>query len=157
MNKLPHELRVIVSRKVSDEDWESTEVMETIHKEIEARERVEANPITPVMKKQYKGIPTAASLLSGDTAQGPTCAYCGQPHPSNSCRSVVDVEARKRILLKDGRCFLCLKKQHVSRNCRSSLKCSNCHGQHHVSICFNGLQGGMAREQQSTIPPAKQP
>ena len=39
MNKLPHELRVIVSRKVGDEDWEFTEVMETIQKEIEARER----------------------------------------------------------------------------------------------------------------------
>ena len=34
MNKLPHELRVIVSRKVSDEDWEFTEVIETIQKEI---------------------------------------------------------------------------------------------------------------------------
>ena len=145
MNKLPHELRVIVSRKVSDEDWEFTEVMETIQKEIEARERAEANPITPVMKKQYKDIPTAASLLSGDTVQGPTCAYCSQPHSSNSCRSVVDVEARKQILFRDGRCFLCLKKQHVSRNCRSSLKC---HGRHHVSICLNGPQGGMAREQQ---------
>ncbi|KAL5514973.1 hypothetical protein EMCRGX_G000071 [Ephydatia muelleri] len=103
MNKLPHELRVIVSRKVSDEDWEFTEVMETIQKEIEARERAEANPITPVMKKQYKDIPTAASLLSGDTVQGPTCAYCSQPHSSNSCRSVVDVEARKQILFRDGR------------------------------------------------------
>ena len=156
MNKLPHELRVIVSRKVGDEDWEFTEVMETIQKEIEARERAEANPITPVMKKQYKDIPTAASLLSGDTVQGPTCAYCSQPHSSNSCRSVVDVEARKQILFRDGRCFLCLKKQHVSRNCRSSLKCSNCHGRHHVSICLNGPQGGMAREQQGMNSPAEQ-
>ena len=106
MNKLPHELQVIVSRKVGDEDWEFTEVMETIEKEIEATERAEANPITPVMKKQYKDIPTTASLLSGDTVQGPTCAYCSQPHSSNSCRSVVDVEARKQILFRDGRCFL---------------------------------------------------
>ena len=79
MKKLPYELGVIVSRKVSDENWEFTEVMETIQKEIEA----EANPITSVTKKQYKGISTTASLSLGDTAQGPTCAYCSQPHPSN--------------------------------------------------------------------------
>ena len=156
MNKLPHELRVIVSRKVGDEDWEFTEVIEMIQKEIEARERAEANPIMPVMKKQYKDIPTAASLLSGDTVQGSTCAYCSQPHSSNSCRSVVDVEARKQILFRDGICFLCLKKQHVSRNFRSSLKCLNSHGRHNVSICLNGPQGGMAREQQGMNSPAEQ-
>ena len=35
MKKLPCELGVIVSRKGSDEDWEFTEVMETIQKDIE--------------------------------------------------------------------------------------------------------------------------
>ena len=69
-------------------------------------------------------------------------------HSFNSCRSVYEIEAQKQILFRDGRCFLCLKKQHVSRNCRSSL-----HGQHHVTIWFYGLQGGMAREQNS---PAEQ-
>ena len=96
MNKLPHELRVIVRRKVSDEDWEFTEVMETIQKEIEARERAEANPITPVMKKQYKDIPTAASLLSGDTVQGPTCAYCSQPHSSTLADQLLTLKLRNR-------------------------------------------------------------
>ena len=42
------------------------------------------------------------------------------------------------ILKKSGRCFICLKKFHVGRDCRSAGRCSNCHGRHNVSICLKG-------------------
>ena len=48
---------------------------------------------------------------------------------------VTNVAERKRILKTSGRCFVCLKKHHISRDCRSTLKCSKCNGRHHVSIC----------------------
>ena len=56
---------------------------------------------------------------------------------SSSCPKVTGVDAWKEILLKSGRCFVCLRKNHISRNCRSSLKCNACNGRHHVSICPN--------------------
>ena len=58
---------------------------------------------------------------------------------SVSCPKVTGVEARKEILRKSGRCFVCLRRNHISRNCRSSLKCNTCNGRHHVSICPNRM------------------
>ena len=65
----------------------------------------------------------------------PKCSYCRQSHSSNSCRTIVDVAERKQILRRAGRCFICLKKNHMSRDCRSTMKCTKCNGRHHVSIC----------------------
>ena len=50
-------------------------------------------------------------------------------------------EARKRALLNSGRCFVCLKKHHMAKKCRSPLRCSTCNGRHHSSICFGTTQG----------------
>ena len=63
------------------------------------------------------------------------CSYCRQQHSSNSCQTVTDPSERKQILRRTGRCFVCLRKHHTSRECRSTLKCTHCNGRHHVSIC----------------------
>ena len=42
------------------------------------------------------------------------------------------------MLRTSRRCFVCLKIGHLSRDCRSSGKCSKCRGRHHTSICFKG-------------------
>ena len=54
---------------------------------------------------------------------GPTCTYCKQSHPSNSCKIVTNSAARKDLLIKQGRCFVCLRKDHLSRNCPSKNQC----------------------------------
>ena len=64
-----------------------------------------------------------------------SCAYCNSAHSSNSCQTVTDPEQRKRILRTTGRCFICLKRHHTSRNCQSSARYNNCRGRHHSSIC----------------------
>ena len=53
-------------------------------------------------------MPTAATLIasnSGPTGEHITCVYCGQGHTSGSCTTITDVNARKEILLKAGRCY----------------------------------------------------
>ena len=56
--------------------------------------------------------------------------------PSASCTQVVDVPARKEILRRAGRCYVCLKgHHHLSKDCRSSIRCEDCRGRHHVTIC----------------------
>lgn len=57
-----------------------------------------------------------------------------------TCETVSDVDARKKILQSSGRCFNCLRKNHISRNCCSSSKCKKCQGRHHTSICDKGSQ-----------------
>ena len=44
------------------------------------------------------------------------------------------VSARKQILRTNGRCFNCLRRCHIGRNCRSPRKCIKCNGRHHSSI-----------------------
>ena len=98
----------------------------------------------PPGRNQDKPRPTATTLLSG--AQPPTfgpqpptsglaCCYCQLPHSSTDCTSVPSVNRQKQILRTSGRCFNCLRKGHLGRNCRSPRKCLKCDGRHHSSIC----------------------
>ena len=68
---------------------------------------------------------TGATLLSGVGHGATTCCYCQKPHLSKDCRIVTHPGARKQILLKAGRCFVCLHTGHVSKDCRSKSKCTS--------------------------------
>ena len=134
MSKIPQELRLIVSRKVSCENFDFDEIMKVIEDEIDARERVFVN-LAGQVKKQTKELQTAAALVTHEETTETICVYCNRAHLSGSCRTVTKADERKNILMKTGRCFVCLKKYHRSRDCRSSVRCSNCNGRHHSSIC----------------------
>ena len=130
MSKLPQDLRLVVSRKIKDDKWNLEEIMEVIEHEIDARERADVSagitlPSSGAPKKASKELHTGAALLSSELSTA--CVYCGQSHSS--------VDTRRQILMKAGRCFLCLKKFHKSRDCRSGAKCSTCQGRHHSSVC----------------------
>ena len=133
ITKLPQEFRLTISREIKEGGWDLSAVMKILDREIDARERATANPGTCSNKKIIRSPPTAAALLSTDPSVH--CVYCDQTHLPSQCRNVADVKARKQILLRSGRCFVCLKKGHVSKNCRSSAKCFNCQKRHHISIC----------------------
>ncbi|XP_015754315.1 PREDICTED: uncharacterized protein LOC107333964 [Acropora digitifera] len=49
--------------------------------------------------------------------------------------TVTEPKARRTILRRDGKCFVCLKGGHISTNCQSRAKCFNCEGRLHVTIC----------------------
>ena len=133
MNKLPQDLRLIISREVKGDDWDLNELMKIIEGEVEARERA-LNSTRQASRSLNKDVPTATTLISSHT-NILKCSYCRQPHSSSTCQMVTDPAERKQILKKKGRCFICLRKFHTSHECRSSLKCSSCRGRHHVSIC----------------------
>ena len=58
---------------------------------------------------------------------------------------MTDPAERKQSLRKAGRCFVCLRKHHTSRDCHSPSKCGNCGGRHHTSICKGGVVQDGAR------------
>lgn len=128
-------MRLIASRKVDEDNWSLDALLEVIEEEIRARERTMVNPPANSKKPTIQEQATASALFSGSSTSGPTCCYCGQPHASHSCESVKLVEDRRRILQRSGRCFVCLRKGHISRNCCANSRCTNCRGRHHVSIC----------------------
>ena len=49
--------------------------------------------------------------------------------------TITEPKARRTILRRNGKCFVCLKGGHISTNCPSRAKCFNCEGRHHVTIC----------------------
>ncbi len=51
---------------------------------------------------------------------------------------MVQPQARKQVLQRSGRCFICLRRGHISRECNSRKKFSKCSGRHHISICTKG-------------------
>ena len=142
LSKLPPELRLIVSRTVPVDELSMEVLLETFEQELLARERAN-NSVWQQSRRgqsQNQGRTTTSAFVV--TSQGPSgssgCMYCRNNHPSVTCDSVTDVEARKKILRSSGRCFNCLKKNHLSRNCHSTSKCRNCQGRHHTSICERG-------------------
>ncbi len=149
--KLPPDLRLIVSRKVSDSNLDMDVLLATFEEELTARERADVNP-QPARRVQERTHHTA-STLSRDSHTDPQCSYCQQSHPSASCSTVTDVAARKQSLKVSGRCFNCLRRNHVSRNCRSSSRCQKCKRKHHTSIGDAHLTQPQSLVQPTVTPP----
>ena len=66
---------------------------------------------------------------------------------------VEDIEARKNIIKKFGRCFVCIKKGHRAFDCRSRATCKNCKKRHHVSLCSEGVDNKGKDRSEPSAPP----
>ena len=67
------------------------------------------------------------------------CVFCKGTHLNRDCTKCQTPESRKQSLLKQGRCFLCLRTGHLVTACpnRRRHSCSNCGrtGHHHQLLC----------------------
>ncbi len=111
--------------------------MGAIEEEITARERVDVNQGRHPPRRGVEKIPpTAIALVSGNAmGTAAPCCYCDRFHPPTRCDVVAQPEARRLLLRRNGRCFSCLRKGHLTRDCRSTNRCRTCNGRHHTSIC----------------------
>ena len=112
LTKLRAELQLTISRNVAEVDWNLDSLMGAIEEEIIARERIDVSTVRqPTPRREGRTPPTVTTLVSGNTL-GVTvpCCYCNQFHAPTNCDAVIEVEARKQLLQKSGRCFLCLKR-----------------------------------------------
>ena len=69
---------------------------------------------------------SAAALFTrqdqGSGIDGRTkCAYCLGEHSHEDCKKITEVNERKQLIRKYGRCFICLEKGHISKNCSSKM------------------------------------
>lgn len=133
LGKLPQEVRLLLSRGMGDGDRKLDDLLKLLLGELQARERAAASNLAS-SKGRGKGIinPTAAALFAGGQRATPTCYYCQQSHLTHACAKVVSIDERKSILRSAGRCFLCLRRGHIIRQCSSKFKCPSCGGRHHV-------------------------
>ena len=74
-------------------------------------------------------------FVENQSSNATHCTFCKQQHPTASCHVVTNKMARKECLKKQGRCFICFRKSHLARDCRSRISSLKCSGRHHVSLC----------------------
>ena len=145
LNKLPQELRLVISRKFERDLWDFDLFIQVFREELEARERCVSIGVSsseqlvaaPWRPPKPPNLPTAAALLSSGNNKL-TCTFCKGTHSSTSCSIVTDVSARKKVLKGEGRCYLCLKKIILFASALQSLmiKCFHCGAfSHHASVC----------------------
>ena len=166
MKKLPQELKLSLTRKVPIAEWNIDKILEVLRDELEARERALSNDTTSRSRPSYSNNSTHGSKRGRDypttgayassTAGG--CCYCRQEgHSPTNCKRVTNIDERKRLLRESGRCFNCLRKGHIGRDCHSSSKCSNCNGRHHTSICMRAMRAQPSRDDLNSTKPNLQP
>ena len=139
IEKLPEQLRLAITRRTNFLEWSMKEMLEAYEKELELREA--HNPVgissdkeqERNMGKKYSQQGTAAALLASEKKN---CAFCSKNHAHEKCNEVVDPKTRKNIARKYGRCFLCLFKSHRASNCNNKVRCKNCNGSHHITLCI---------------------
>ena len=159
LSKTPQDLRLMVSREVSQDEWNFEAILKVIEKEVEARERAVESSVT---KKNVRSVPTAASLLAGSAkSEHVSCCYCEQNHSAARCKTVTDIIVKKDTLMKSGRCFVCLRRGHKARKC---LQVFSLWTKHHISVCNTSVgaldsSGAQRSEQpptasQTTITPS---
>ena len=140
MERLPHEFKLNISRNLKEELWDLTKLLALIHDEIKARENCSSSNGKDEFSNFHSEKPpfTSASLLTNNPKQKPpqiSCVFCRKPHWSDKCTVITDCDARKDFLKKGGRCFLCLKPNHKSKDCDRKKTCFYCKGFHNSAIC----------------------
>ena len=156
LKKLPSDVRLLVSRQLSG-DWSLKEIMQGVEEELNARERMTTPTVKDVSRRTVHDLPTASALLSSNVSETNVCCYCQHQHSPETCGNVTAIIDRKQTLKASGRCYVCLRKGHLSRNCRSKGRCKRCSSKHHTSICDKGKAGSPTFKPPSHTAPSDSP
>ena len=88
ISKLPNDLQLLISRKVSEDDWKLHTLILAIEAEVTARERISVNQSQPPARRKEPP-PPATSLVSGGTSSvNSPCCYCSQLHLPRNCNVI---------------------------------------------------------------------
>ncbi|PIK38053.1 hypothetical protein BSL78_25121 [Apostichopus japonicus] len=79
-------------------------------------------------------LPTANFAQDASQVYRRPCLFCGKGnHWSDECRKVTDTIQRREMVQKEGRCFKCLNKGHLFKNCKRKKPCFDCKDVNHNS------------------------
>ena len=137
LERLPENVRLAMTRGEDFKNWTMEQLLERFLVELELRE--EAAVVLPNDGRQAghgkrdKREFTNSALFAG-WGKG-VCAFCRGNHNHEACQKVKDTNERKNIVRKYSRCFNCLDKGHLARNCMTKVVCHKCKGKHHTALC----------------------
>jgi len=147
--KLPDDLNITIARRFGSEVWTLKRLMTYFNDELTAYENckslIKSSGSDEKGKKSKLESPYTTKCLYGQgnvsNSSKRQCVFCNSDgHLASKCTSVTNVRARLDIVRKQGRCFLCLGKGHLFRDCQSKYSCNKCKRRHHVSICTGEAQ-----------------
>ena len=134
MSRLPTELQLSIGKELEAGTRDMTRLTAAINREIAARERyvdaAKRNNRSPTPPRRPH--PTTATFTVNQQNQ---CPFCGKGHQATACTKFPSPSARGNLLKKQGKCFNCFRKGHLSRQCRATDRCSKCRGKHHTAVC----------------------
>lgn len=98
-------------------------------------ERLEAKPSAKsrVHDVMLTSQDRAQGRFESGRVSGDKCRLCGEGHTLPSCPTfrLLPVDHRKRIVKAQGKCFMCLRDNHLVRDCRARpCDIENCNGRH---------------------------
>ena len=136
ITKIPKQINVIICRKFEEDKraWDINEILKLLETELSVREKLGQVNEREKADKASNGERFSGAALNSSSNFKQGCLFCSGPHKAQDCKKF-DLKKRKEFLMKEGRCFRCLKKGHLSRNCPSNIKCFECKGRHHLAVC----------------------
>ena len=170
MDKIPSPVRLSMIRGSENKaTWKMSEMLQALGTELDIREQhvsLFSSGNNPTLGEREKlesrarrAQPTTGSALLVKQDGGKRkCTFCHGDHGEASCNAVEDPKERKKIVLKQGRCFICLSKGHRAFECRFKALCKLCkQAKHHVSLCSGSINVNSPAETPSLVsnaPPA---
>ena len=170
LDKIPEAVKLNMIRSTDcRQEWTLGEMLRAFGDEVEVREqhtsffKGSSNSASVKERQEWKprgnhGKTTTTSALltkqngGGQNSKLMNCVFCNGLHDAKECTEVKTAEERKKIIFKQGRCLLCLKRGHRGYECRSKVYCSVCSGRHHLSICDNNILLREVSARDSTAP-----
>ena len=137
MDKLPETVRLSLLRGKRHEEWNVDDLLNELVLEVELREEHTKAKPQRLDSTNKEDLRSAAALTTRTVDE--RCAFCLEGHLHENCGKVININDRKAIVRKYGRCFICLGKGHKARDCRKRVNCNACkRGGHHTSLCDLG-------------------
>ena len=145
LKKIPDSIGLTNTRGKEYLQWTLGDMLNALLVEVELRED-HCRTQRRVGSSDERKDPFTARALFTAKGQDQRCAFCLGTHSPEECKKVTNTEERKKLLLKFGRCFKCIKKGHRVRDCKAIVKCKNCEGSHNTCLCdakpHKPLEGG---------------
>lgn len=144
LDRLPESVRLLITRDKDYHEWSIDELLMPLKGEIALREehhrkdseRNRNGRERTERPRWNRGPSSAQALLTKNGLEN--CAFCLGQHRHEDCRTVKTLENRKQIIRKYSRCYKCLSKGHIARNCSVTVKCNVCKKEHHTALCDAG-------------------
>ena len=146
LERLPHQLKLIISQNLKSEIWDLDKILLLINEELRARVNciIPNNNFNSISNDEKQGgknnlsyfeSPTSGSALYSNQTHQNKCVFYRGNHWSDKCKVISEPEARKEYLRKGNRCFLCLNQSYISRNYSKTKTCHYCKSLHNSAIC----------------------